>query len=363
MDFPAPVAGWSGGETACMEKLSIIDIGSNSIRMIILQVQEDGSYKLIDEVKECVRLGDRMNGESILLKEKMNYAIDTLRFFLDLNRALSVENIICVATEAVRRATNRDVFLELAKKQLDLDIRVLTGTEEASYDFIAAASTIVLPDCLIMDIGGSSTELIRVIDNRIAHSVSLPFGAISISQKFQLESAVSAQTIKDMRRDIRSQFKKLDWIYGVDTLIGIGGSFRNLAKIDQKRKNYPLDLAHNYELTPEDVDEISARLFSLSGDERKKIKGLSNDRATIFPGALAEVGVLLDLTGISQVLVSGSGLREGLFYEWLLRDSQPVGDVFGFSILNVMHKFNINQAHARTSGKLPSSSTIICRRT
>ena len=144
MDFPAPVAEWSGGETTCMEKLSIIDIGSNSIRMIILQVQEDGSYKLIDEVKECVRLGDRMNGESILLKEKMNYAINTLRFFLDLNRALSVENIICVATEAVRRATNRDVFLELAKKQLDLDIRVLTGTEEASYDFIAAASTIVL---------------------------------------------------------------------------------------------------------------------------------------------------------------------------------------------------------------------------
>ena len=94
-----------------------------------------------------------------------------------------------------------------------------------------------------MDIGGSSTELIRVIDNRIAHSVSLPFGAISISQKFQLESAVSAQTVKDMRRDIRSQFKKLDWIYGVDTLIGIGGSFRNLAKIDQKRKNYPLDLS------------------------------------------------------------------------------------------------------------------------
>lgn len=184
MDFPAPVAGWSGGETACMEKLSIIDIGSNSIRMIILQVQEDGSYKLIDEVKECVRLGDRMNGESILLKEKMNYAIDTLRFFLDLNRALSVENIICVATEAVRRATNRDVFLELAKKQLDLDIRVLTGTEEASYDFIAAASTIVLPDCLIMDIGGSSTELIRVIDNRIAHSVSLPFGPYPSRRNF-----------------------------------------------------------------------------------------------------------------------------------------------------------------------------------
>lgn len=331
-----------------MDKVGIIDIGSNSMRMIIIRVRSDGSFKLVDEVKENVRLGENENENSgnALSTAKMSYALETLSFFLDLSKALSVDKIICVATEAVRRASNRLVFLEKAKAQLGLDIRILTGKEEAYYDYVGAANTLNLPDCMIMDIGGSSTELISVVDNQIAHSISLPFGAITISQMFHLKNAVNDQTKKKMQRFLKDKFKKIGWIYGSGPLIGIGGSFRNIAKIDRKIKNYPLDIAHNYAMSATNLVDIHDQLNRLSSEERRDVKGLSKDRADITPGALAEIAVFLGMTGTSEILISGSGLREGLFYDWLLQERQPVKSVFSFSVQNIMSNYEINQNHA-----------------
>jgi exopolyphosphatase/guanosine-5'-triphosphate,3'-diphosphate pyrophosphatase len=332
-----------------MVKIGIIDIGSNSMRMIIVRVRPDGSFKLIDEVKESVRLGEKENEEhSIALsKDKMSYALETLSFFMDLSKALAVDKIICVATEAVRRASNRAILLDKAKSELGLEIRVLTGKEEAYYDYVGAVNTLNLTDCLIMDIGGSSTELIRVEDNLIAHSISLPFGAITISQMFNLKNAVSEQTKKKMYRYLNEKFGSLSWIYGAGPLIGIGGSFRNIAKIDRKFKNYPLDIAHNYAMSSGTLFDIYNKLSKISVEERREIKGLSKERADITPGALAEISVFLEMTGTSSILISGAGLREGLFYDWLLQGKQPVKDVLSFSVQNIMSNYEINQSHAR----------------
>lgn len=332
-----------------MVKIGIIDIGSNSMRMIVLRLRPDGSFKLIDEVKESVRLGENEQDENsyALSDKKINYALETLSFFMDLSKALSVDKLICVATEAVRRAANRSDLIETAKSQLGLDIRILTGKEEAYYDYVGAINTLNLEDCLIMDIGGSSTELIRVEDSLVAHSISLPFGAISISQKFDLKNTVSEQTKMKMYHYINEKFGSLGWIYGAGPLVGIGGSFRNIAKIDRKQKNYPLDIAHNYPMSAEILFDISDQINKLSAEERKKVKGLSKDRADIVPGALAEITALLEMTGTPDILICGSGLREGLFYDWLLQGKRPVRDVLSFSIQNVMSNYEINQSHAR----------------
>ncbi len=330
-----------------MSKLAIIDIGSNSICMNIFQLNEDGSHRLIDEVKESVRLGDEFRNSDSLSEQKMELAISTLDFFIELSNALDVENTICVATEALRKASNREDFLQMAKTRLDLDIRLLSGIEEAYYDYIGAVNSMVLPDCLIMDIGGSSTEIVKVIDNEIVNSVSLPLGSIVVSQKFHLENKISGEMEAIMLSHIQSQFKSLDWIYGVDTLIGIGGSFRNLAKVHQKQENYPLDLVHNYEMKGSDAHQIFAKVAALTAEQRKKITGLSKDRADIFPGAMAEITVLLKLTNISNLRISGSGLREGLLYDWLLKDVKVNHDVFRFSLQNVMNHFQINENHAK----------------
>ena len=328
-------------------KVGIIDIGSNSIRMIVNQIHEDGSFNLIDEVKESVRLGDKQKGSNKLSEDRMNVAIQTLQLFLDLKEALGVSELICVATEAVRSADNREEFCHRAKKELGLEIRILSGKEEAYYDYIGAISTLRYANCLLVDIGGSSTELVRVVDYQLVHSASLPIGAIAISNMFQLGGGpVNRQTIDEMHSFLFETFKEFDWIQGDGPLVGIGGSFRNVAKIDRREKKYPLEISHNYQMTDEAVMDIYHKIRSMTKEERKKIKGLSNDRADIMTGALAEIAVILDKSKITKIVTSGAGLREGLFYDWLQK-GENISNVLDFSIQNVIRNYEINQFHSR----------------
>jgi exopolyphosphatase / guanosine-5'-triphosphate,3'-diphosphate pyrophosphatase len=335
-----------------MQKLGIIDIGSNSIRLVIMQIRKDGSYSIIDELGDSVRLGEKTSGLNVLSKEKMDSAADTLRAFQNLCEALEVRDIICVATEAVRRASNQSKFIELVKKQLNLEIRIITGQDEAWYDYFGMVNTLSLSEGLIMDIGGSSTELILMNGRQIVNSISLPFGAITLSQMFHLENIVNEQTKKELHRFLLKHFRKIDWIQGAKPLIGIGGSFRNIGKIDRKLKKYPLDITHNYRLSNISLQNIYDMVNALSSGERKEIKGLSKDRTDIFPGALSEIAVVLELTGINEIIISGSGLREGLLYEYLLQDRQPVKDVLNYSLQNIMNNYELNQTHARQVWKI-----------
>lgn len=329
-----------------MRRLGIIDIGSNSMRMAIIQINADGAFRIIDELKENVRLGEQTNGANILSEAKIELAVDTLRLFKDLCDALEVQSYICVATEAVRRALNRTRFVERVQKQLGLEIRVITGLEEAYYDYFGVVNTMSVPDAVIMDIGGSSTELILMKERKLENSASLPFGAISLSQRFHLEDNIGEQAKKDLHDFLYEHIGKLEWIRGGIPLIGIGGSFRNIGKIDRKLKNYPLDITHNYPMTSSSLLSIYDSVREAAVEKRTEIKGLSRDRADIIPGALAEIAVLLQLTGIKEIFVSGSGIREGLFYEHLLKGRQPIADVLDFSLRNILSNYEINRAHA-----------------
>lgn len=329
-----------------MRKLGIIDIGSNSMRMVIIQINTDGSFRVIDELKESVRLGEQTNGENVLGKAKIGLAIDALQLFKDLCDALEVQAYICVATEAVRRALNKTQFVEKVRKQLGMQIRVVTGLEEAYYDYFGVVNTLDIPDAMIMDIGGSSTELILMKERQLENSISLPFGAINLSQMFHLEGDIDEQVNTDLHGFLYEHIGKLEWIRGGIPLIGIGGSFRNIGKIDRKLKNYPLDITHNYPMASSSLLSIYDLVREVPVEKRVEIKGLSKDRADIIPGALAEIAVLIQLTGIKEIFISGSGIREGMFYEHLLKDRQPVDDVLEFSLQNILNNHEINKTHA-----------------
>jgi len=330
-----------------MSKTGIIDIGSNSVRLVVVQTQPDGSFRLTDDVKESVRLGEVKDTSHKLSRGKMEAAIETLSFFKDLCQAIEVDELICTATEAVRRAPNQAEFLELAQERLGLTIRVLSGKEEAYYDYVGVVNTLDLPDCLLMDIGGSSTELVLVKDKQAKQVISLPIGAISVTQRFQLENPITIRTKTKLNSFLYEQFEPLEWLPGAGPVIGIGGSFRNIAKIDRKRKDYPLDVLHNYRLSDTDLLHIFENVSMLAAKDRTAIKGLSKERADIIAGALAEIAIILDLTGSNEIWVSGAGLREGLFYSRMLPSGQPVDNVLSFSLENVMKNFDVDQSHAR----------------
>ncbi|NTV90501.1 MAG: Ppx/GppA family phosphatase [Clostridiales bacterium] len=335
-----------------MQKLGIIDIGSNSMRMSVVQLKPDGAFSIIDELREIVRLGEKIAGTNNLREEKIEHAMDTLRFFKNLCDALEVSEIICVATEAVRRVKNRNLFVDSVERELGLQVRVISGLEEAYYDYFGAVNTLNISEALVMDIGGSSTELILIRDRKLEKSISLPFGALTISQLFGLEEAIDDQKRKKLNKFLKEHFGKLEWLPSCIPLVGIGGSFRNLGKIDRKMNNYPLDVTHNYPTKAASLKTIFEMAAGMNTEERKKIKGLSKDRADIFPGALAEIAVLADMTGIEDIYISGSGLREGLFFEHILKSNEPVEDVLDFSLQNILKNYEINIIHANHVWKM-----------
>lgn len=338
-----------------MKKLAIMDIGSNSIKMILVDYREDKSFRIIDELKESVRLGEGMYQNSYLKEDRIQKALQTLTLFKNLCDAVEVDEIIAVATAAVRDADNQQKFLDRVYKQTGLEIRVLAGKEEAYYDYRGVSNSFDQESGLIMDVGGGSVELVLMEDRMVKESISLPFGALTVTEKFDLYEENKRD--KDVKEYLFQQFSQLEWLQDLKEipLIGVGGTIRNIAKIWQRKKDYPLEILHYYNLKDKNVNSVYKKVSKKSIEERKDISGLSSKRADIFIGASALVNYLMDFTGIEDLIISGKGIREGLVYDFLLDNKLPVSDVLEYSIKNLLHNFNLNEKHAAKINELTKS--------
>jgi len=330
-----------------MRKIGIIDIGSNSIRLIIVQINKDNSFRIIDEIKESVRLGKDMTLDGGLNPFRIDNAIFTISFFKRLCIIQNTTEILAVATEAVRRATNQIEFLDRVKSELSIDIRVLTGIEEAYYDYFGAINSMDFSDALIMDIGGSSSELIFVKNRKLKYSISLPFGAINLTEKFSLQKTMSPKSETAIKAFLTSLYKDIPWLKEVKNvpLIGIGGTIRNIGKLHKKKTNYPIDNLHNYQIPTNEVIAIYDQIKVKDASQRRKLKGLSKERSDIFVGAATVLVTLIEYLDLKDLHVSGSGLRDGFLYEYIFKNKTPLIDVLDFSLKNNLLNYEMDLNH------------------
>ncbi|APM39500.1 exopolyphosphatase [Clostridium kluyveri] len=331
-----------------MIRLGIIDIGSNSMRLVIAQIHEYGSFKIIEESKETIGLGKDMNSKGELNITRMNKAISALCSFKHLCTYKKVDQIIPVATEAVRKASNQTEFLNRVKNELNMDIRVLSGKEEAYYAYLGTVNSIDFSEGLLVDIGGSSTELIWVKERYIKESISLPIGAINLTEKFSLSDPIDKYTESKLIEFILSYYNNVPWLKNLNNiqLIGIGGSIRNIARINQKKDNYPLNNLHTYKIKSNEVKEIYENIKYKDCTERKKIKGLSKDRADISLGPMAALLTLQKFIHSDELCISSNGIREGLIYEYILKDKIPLINVLDFSLNNYISNLHVDKVYA-----------------
>ncbi|ODA39756.1 exopolyphosphatase [Desulfosporosinus sp. BG] len=339
-----------------MKHVGVIDIGSNSMRLVLIEIGKKNYFRIIDEVKETVRLGMDMTIDGKLNPQRMEKAISTLASFKSLCEGLGACNIFPVATEAVRRASNQKEFLHIVKSTLNMEIRVLTGAEEAYYDYFGVINSLDFSNGLIMDIGGSSTELIWVKDKTKKEAISLPFGALNISDQFNLAEKMDSNTEKDLNKYLMVQFKKVTWLEEVKNLplIGVGGTIRNIGKISRKTINYPIDRSHNYQMDSSEVLNIYDSIKYKNSEQRRKVKGLSKERSDIFIGAFSVAAALMKFCDNPRLIVSGGGLREGLIYE-ILRGEKVIKDVLEVSLNNIIKTLNIDKDHAHHVWELAES--------
>jgi len=338
------------------ERIGVIDLGSNSVRLVLMKIYPNGSFKLIDEIKEVVRLGAGLGQKNALQLEAMKRTIESIRLFARLCENNKIEKIIAVATAAVRNASNQKEFLETIYLQTGIKFRVLTGEEEAYYVYQGVVNSLAIQDGLIVDIGGGSTELIKMSNRQLVYSVSLPFGAVTLTERFLNKDKNTEQQLKKLEGFLQESFKKVPWLTEEKniSLIGIGGTIRNIAKIDRRRRKYPLEIMHNYILSTKDLGTIYQDVKEIGLEERKKIPGLSNERADIIVGGMAVIQTLSSFVKAKELITSGNGLREGLFYNYLLakRDVVMVENVLEHSVENFIRFYDIRESHAQHVCKL-----------
>jgi len=334
-----------------MEKIAIIDIGSNTARIVIVSIREGGYFTVIDELKEPVRLAKGMEIDGFLRPLRIQQMVKTLKTFKNLYESHKVSRVFAYATAAVRRAKNRKSFVDEVLSSCGIKLTVLSQEEEAGLVYTGVINSMDVPKGLIVDIGGGSVKLIYYNRRVMLAQDTLPFGAVTLTEKFADASSDPTERARLIEEYVTEHLKKLDWYssIGPDTqLIGVGGSIRNLGKISRRFKKYPLDMAHNYHIGFDEFNNIYNTFKALNLTEAARIKGLSSARADILPAALSCLKAIENTSEFQEVIVSGAGLREGAMFRYAVPSTmeKPIGDVLGHSIYTMLSQFNMNIAHS-----------------
>ncbi len=338
------------------ERVAIIDLGSNSARLIVMHIYHNGAYNLVYNQKETVRLSEGIAETGVLARDAMWRAIGTLKIFAHMCELVKVDKILAVATAAVRIAKNGSEFIDLVQQHTGIPLQVISGEAEAHSGFTGIINTIDVESALLFDLGGGSTEITLVKDRQPVEVFSLPFGAVNLTEKFGCQDKISDLQLAAMRGHIVTRLERLPWLKRLGLpVVGVGGTARNIAKMDQKRKNYPFPKVHNYRLGPMAFDELWRTLTKTNLTQRRKFPGLSTERADIIIAGTTIVKSLIDLSQATNIIISGCGVREGMFLNYYLskqQHSEIIPDILMHSTHNMLLFYKGNEAHAYHVAKL-----------
>lgn len=272
-------------------RVAVIDLGSNSARLIIMRTLPDRFYYLEDEIREVVRLRSGMT-EAGLSKEAMARGVATLRMFNRFCESLAVDELIATTTSAVREAANRDEFLAKVASKVGLRLRVLSGEEEAYYGAIGAQNALPLNEGVVLDIGGSA-QLSLIKAGRWQTGQALTLGALALSERFVESDPPTRSEVRRIRKEVRRQLHEIPWLNEASpTVIGLGGTLRNLARVTIRHRKLPLGTVNGYLLRDDEIKYLVKRFRKLPLNRRQRLAGLSSDRADIImAGAIGAGGV------------------------------------------------------------------------
>ncbi len=344
--------------------LAAIDIGTNSIHMVVVKIKPDlPAFTIVARQKESVRLGDREPLTGDLKPTAMQRAIDALRRFQTIAESLSVDRILAVATSATREAPNGRAFLDRIESELGLQVNLISGQEEARRIYLGILSGIEfhsLPHVAI-DIGGGSTELILGDGHEPRFLSSTKIGAVRLTSEFISTDPIGTEQFQYLRAYIRIMLERpIEALQShlslgeQPKLVGTSGTIECLAQIHaaQKTGTLPTRL-HGYQFTLEDVRSIVRRLRKLTSAERAKVPGLSERRSDIIIAGALILQEAMSLLGIESLTVCERSLREGSIVDWMLTQG-TIGDRLSYqssvrerNTLLIAQKYQVNLQHTQ----------------
>lgn len=300
-------------------RISAIDIGSNSIRQVIADVSSSGGIRVVDEMKAAPRLGAGIQQSGRLSDEAADAAIFALARMSALAAQLGAKRKRVVATSAVREASNGAEWLTRVRKETGLKVVVLEGEEEARLSFRSAQAHFDLGTgrAVVMDIGGGSLEIALSADGLVERLISLPFGAIRMTEKY-FDKGITPGAMRKLRRSVRKRLREelsaRDWTGA--QIIGSGGTFTNLGGMVLARQGMrTARTVHGTVVSRVDIEHIVDYLVTLSPAERQAVPGLNVGRADIIVGGLGAIAEVMARLEAKELAVSSYGIREGILLE------------------------------------------------
>jgi exopolyphosphatase/guanosine-5'-triphosphate,3'-diphosphate pyrophosphatase len=335
-------------------RLAVIDLGSNSFRLVVFTWGEHGGHgwwRRTDEIHEAVRVGAGLDAAGELQEEPMERALETIELFAHFCRATGIDDVRPVATSAIRDATNQAQFLKAARKRSGLDVEVLAPEDEARYGYLAAVNSTTLADGVALDLGGGSMQLTHVEGRRARDARSWPLGAVRMTERFLSGDSVKRKQLKALRAHVAEELAAAGWLReaGRDgaRLAGIGGTVRNLAAAAEIAADKPSFGVQGFVLERDALDDLVDRFADMSAEERGEVPGIKPERGDLILAGSVVIQSVMEIGAFGALEVTEAGLREGVFYSTLLegRDPPLFEDVRRESVLNLAASYDADFAH------------------
>jgi exopolyphosphatase/guanosine-5'-triphosphate,3'-diphosphate pyrophosphatase len=305
------------------ETIAVIDLGSNTTRLNVYTVKSGKPPELIAESKRKVRLSEDMGDGKVLINPAATIrAMDAMDEFSQILKRYPEATVLAVATEAMRRARNGETLAALLTETTGIPIRIITGDEEAQYDYLAVRNTLEIDDALIIDTGGGSCELILMRDKVCQEKTSLQLGSVVLSEKFTDKGDLTAAAIFRLFNHVHARLSQIGWLSDARGLpvVALGGNHRAVGKVWKNNQDDDAPL-HGYQISRENLNSLYIDLLDADTNRRAVMLGKNKDRADIISAGLAPLIQTLRMLDSKTIVFCETGLREGVLFDRLNQPS------------------------------------------
>jgi len=342
--------------------LAAIDIGTNSIHLVVVRFKDNKRFEILAQEKEVVRLGSGSKDMKVLKDDAMDRAIETLKRFKQI-ADISKAEVKAVATSAVREALNQGAFLQRAKKEAGIQVEVISGFEEARLIYLGVLQTLPILEkkILLVDIGGGSTEFMLGRGGEVLEANSLKLGALRLTDSFFKADPLDFKAVSRCREFVRAFLNPMARTVlrkGYEIAVGSSGTILNLAQIVQvNRGDPPSRLLSNFAFTREELAEVVKALIKADTlKKRQKVDGLDPERADIILAGAIILEQVFEEMHIESMTVSDFALREGVILDTLQQSKADtyshLNDIRYKGVLHLADSCHYEEGHSHKVAQL-----------
>ena len=296
-------------------KRAVIDIGTNSVKYLLAEIEEKRKPTVLKDLLIITKLGESLRKNGIISPSAAVRTSDSIEKFVLDARKEGAEDIRLVGTMALRTASNADEFTEKVRAATGLGIDILSGDAEAAFSFYGAVADFDISSvkrfCTI-DTGGGSTELVFAEDGKIICKTSLNIGALVLTEKYFFRDKILKDDLKEAEQELDIIFGSTKPPFAAQLAIGIGGNVTSMASVFKRAVRYNPKEIHATEISYEEIERQIKEYSSKNSEERRQIRGLDPERADIILAGACIIRHAMNFCGCRELLVSTRGLRHGI---------------------------------------------------